>query len=206
MSRRIIVLDVEADKHDGLVDALCKRPYIHFIPMDREARRQLVHCPACKHKLSKETSFTLNEQVVDSLLKIVDKMKVAKTVILVNKDNPLSRIPPVEHERCVEVDPLVVFRAETLGLLKAFVDGSRPAYYVTMAGIDFLSGERPASPCTMCVLDGEVVELSGEMMIENVKFKDVHRAGSVARDAARAVKALPESVMSFVTSGQMSLI
>lgn len=206
MPGRILILDVDADKYDGIVEALRKRPSVRVVSMDREARKGLRECPACNRKLSKESSFTLDEKIVDSLIKIAEKMRVAKTVVLVNEDNPLAALSSVEHERCVEIDPVVIYRAEILGLLKPFLDGSRNTHYITTAGLEFLSGEKPASPCTMFVLDGEVVETSGELAIENVKFKDVHRAGSVARDGARTVKAIPEHVMSFVANGQMSLI
>lgn len=206
MSNRILVLDVDADKYDGIVEALSKRPSVRVVSMDREARRHLRECPACHRKLSKESAFTLDEKIVDALIRVVQKMRVSKTVVLTNEDNPQAGLSTIEHERCVEVDAVVIHRAMTLGLLKSFMDGARLTHYVPTAGLDFISGEKPASPCTMYVLDGEIVEISGELTIENVKFKDVHRAGSVARDGARAVKALPESVLSFVNSGQMSLI
>ena len=206
MSSRILILDVDEDKYDGLVDALVKRSHIRVVPMDREGRKVLIDCPCCKRKLSKESSFTINEQVVHALLRIVEKMRLTKTVILVNKDNPKAAFSTVEHERCVEADPAVIYRAETLGLLRPFLDGSRRTHFVTSAGLKFLSGESPASPCTMVVLDGEVVDTGGELAIEDVKFKDAHRGGLVARDAARAVKALPDGVVSFVVNGQMSLI
>lgn len=206
MATRTLILEVDADKYDGIVEALSKRPSVSVVSMDREARRHLRDCPACHRKLTKESSFTLDEKIVDALILIASKMRVAKTVVVVNEDNPIASISSVEHERCVEIDPMVIHRAVTLGVLKSFIDGARLTHYVTTMGLDFLSGEKPASPCTMFVLDGEVVEISGELMIENVKFKDVHRAGSVARDGARAVKAIPDHVMSFVTNGQMSLI
>jgi hypothetical protein len=202
----LLILDVDADKYESVVEAMKKRPSIRVVSMDREARKNLSECPACGKRLSKESSFTIDEKIVDALIKIAEKMRVAKTVVLVNKDNPITALSSIEHERCVEIDPVVIHRALTLGLLKSFMDGARLTHFVTAMGLDFLSGEKPASPCTMHVLDGEVVETSGELAIENVKFKDVHRAGSVARDGARAVKAIPEHVMNFVTKGQMSLI
>jgi hypothetical protein len=206
MSNRILILEVDADKYDGIVEALSKRASVRVVSMDREARKHLRECPACHRKLAKESSFTLDEKIVDALIRVAEKMRIAKTVVLVNEDNPQAALSSIEHERCVEVDAMVIHRALTLGLLKSFMDGARLTHYVTTAGLEFLSGEKPASPCTMYVLDGEVVETGGELAIENVKFKDVHRAGSVARDGARAVKAIPEHVMSFVINGQMSLI
>jgi hypothetical protein len=206
MSSRILILDVDADKYDGIVEALRKKPSVRVVSMDREARRHLRECPACSRKLAKESSFTIDEKIVDALIRIAEKMRVSKTVVLVNEDSPKAALSSVEHERCVEVDPVIIHRAVILGLLKPFMDGARLTHYVSTQGLDFLSGEKPASPCTMFVLDGEVVETSGELLIENVKFKDAHRAGSVARDGARAVKAIPQHAMSFVNNGQMSLI
>jgi hypothetical protein len=206
MSSRTLILDVDVDKYDGIVEALSKRPSVRVVSMDREARRHLRECPACHRKLAKESSFTLDEKIVDALIRVAQKMKVSKTVVLVNEDHPKSGLSTVEHERCVEVDAVVVHRAMTLGLLSSFMDGARLTHYVSAAGLGFVSGEKPASPCTIYVLDGEIVEVSGELAIENVKFKDVHRSGSVARDGARAVKALPDNVLSFVNNGQMSFI
>jgi hypothetical protein len=206
MSSRVLILDVDADKYDGIVEALSKKSSVRVVSMDREARKHLRECPACHRKLAKESSFTIDEKLVDALIKVAEKMRVAKTVVLVNEDNPKSSLSSLEHDRCVEVDATIIHRAETLGLLKPFMDGARLTYYISATGLDFLSGEKPASPCTMFVLDGEVVETSGELLIENVKFKDVHRAGSVARDGARSVKAIPQHVMNFVINGQMSLI
>jgi hypothetical protein len=206
MSSRVLILDVDADKYDGIVEALSKKSSVRVVSIDREARKHLRECPACHRKLAKESSFTIDEKLVDALIKVAEKMRVAKTVVLVNEDNPKSSLSSLEHDRCVEVDATIIHRAETLGLLKPFMDGARLTYYISATGLDFLSGEKPASPCTMFVLDGEVVETSGELLIENVKFKDVHRAGSVARDGARSVKAIPQHVMNFVINGQMSLI
>lgn len=206
MSSRILILDVDAEKYDGIVEALRKKPSVRVVSMDREARKHLRECPACHRKLAKESTFVIDEKIVDALIRVTQGMRVSKTVVLVNEDNPKSSLSSMEHERCVEVDAVVAQRAVTLGLLKSFTDGARLTHYVSLAGLEFLSGEKPASPCTMFVLDGEVVETSGEMLIESVKFKDTHRATSVARDGARAVKALPQHVMEFVTNGQMSLI
>jgi hypothetical protein len=203
---RILILDIDDDKHDGFVDAMSKRPHIRVISMEREARKALVDCPCCRKKLSRESSFVINDHMIESLTAIVEKMAVAKSVLIVNKDNPISAISSVERERCVEIDPATVVRAVTLGLLQSFQDGSKPSYFVTAAGLAFMLGESPAKPCTMVTLDGEVVELSGELTIENVKFKDQIKGDTARRLASKAVKSLPDSVTNFVTNGQMSLI
>ena len=206
MPNRIIILSVEADKHDSLVEALGKREYIRVISMDRHSRRHMTECPCCSRRLSKESSFTISDNMITYLISVVEKMTVTKTVVLVNKDNPITALSPIEHVRCVEVDPMIISRAEALGLLKTFIDGCRLTHYVSTTGLEFLSGEKPAAPSTVFVLDGEIVERSGELLIENVKFKDEIQKGTITRNAAKAVKSLPEYVMNFVVNGQMSLI
>lgn len=202
---KIIVLEVPEDKCDGLIEAMQKRAYTVHV-MDREGRKKLVDCPGCKRRLAKESSFTINEHFLEALTAIAAKMSVAKTVIITNKENPRDSIPPVEHPRCVEIDPAMAFRAEAFGLIKRFQDGDRVTHYVTTAGLEFLKGEKPASPCTVVTLDGEVVETSGELLIESVKFKDEIRAGTLKRAALDAVKRIPEQHVNFVINGQMSLI
>ena len=206
MPTRTLILEIEADKYDGFVKALAARPHIQVISMEREARKNLVNCPCCDRKLSKESTFTINEDMVDALTRIVQKMSIAKTVIIVNKENPASLVPPIEAERCVELSPLMVFRAQALALIAPFLDGSRPTYFVTSAGLSFLSGEAPASPCSITTLDDEIVETGGVVAIDAVKFKDSMRSTAAIRLASMAVEALPASVANFVTNGQMNLI
>lgn len=203
---RILVLDIDDDKHDGFVEAIVKRAYIRVVSMEREARKQLSDCPCCGRRLSKELPFTVNDHIVEALVSIAGKMKIAKSVIIVNKDNLATTIPPVEMERCVEIDALTLFRLETLGLVCPFQDGSRETYFISATGLAFMSGEAPAKPCTVVTLDGEIIEMSGELTIEDVKYKDQIRGDTLKRLASRAVKALSDDVINFVTSGQISLI
>ena len=112
MSKRILILDVDSDKYDALVDALGKRPYLRVVPMDRSGRKLLSDCPCCRRKLSKESTFVINDLMVDSLIRVLAKMALSKSVILVNKDHPASSVPPIQAELCVEVDPVTIFRAE----------------------------------------------------------------------------------------------
>lgn len=205
MTYKIVILEVPEDKCAGIVDAMLKRSYTVHV-MDREGRKKLIDCPGCKRKLAKEISFTINDYFIDALTMIAAKMSVAKTVIITNSENPRDSIPPVEYPRCVDVEPAMVFRAEALGLVKRFQDGARMTHFVTPAGLAFLKGEQAAKPCTVVTLDGEVVETSGEITIESVKFKNEIRAGTLKRAALDAVKAIPEQHMNFVVNGQMSLI
>lgn len=203
---RTLILQVEDDKHDGLVEALKKRPSIHIVSLDREGRKKFRDCPCCNRRLARESSFTINEPFVECLTTIAGKMSIAKTVILVFEGMSFATIPPVEQERCAVVDETMAVRAETLGLIKPFLDGARKTHFVTAAGIEFLRGEKPASPSTIVTLEGEVVETSGEILLDNVKFKDTIRGEDAKRRARDAVKRIPESVMNFVINGQMSLI
>lgn len=205
---RILVLDIDDDKHDGFVEAIVKRSHIRVISMDREARKQLTDCPCCGRRLSKESTYTLDDHMIEALIAVAGKMTaaVAKSVLVVNKNHPITAISEIERVRCVEVDPLTILRAETLGLLQSFQDGSRLSHFITATGLGFMSGETPAKPCTMVTLDGEIIEMNGELAIENVKFKDQIRGDTLKRLASRAVKALPECALNFATSGQTSLI
>lgn len=205
MPTKIVVLEVPEDKCDDFVQAMQKRLYpVHV--MDREGRKKLVDCPGCRRKLSKESTFTINDQLIECMTAIATKMSVAKTVIAIFEGMSLSAITPIEHERCAVLDERMVKRAETLGLVSSFPDGSRTTYYVTAAGIYFLNGEKPASPSTIVTLDGELVETYGEVLLDNVKFKDTIRGDTIKRNAREAVKRIPERVMNFVINGQMSLI
>jgi hypothetical protein len=206
MPSRILILEVDDDKYDGLVVALVKRPHIRVIGMDREGRKAHSDCPCCKRKLSKESTFTINDHMVSSLISVAQKMAIAKTVILVNKENPISALPSVEADRCVEVDPITIFRAMALGLLRQFTDGSRATHFVSAAGLLFLSGEKPAAPCSVTTLDGDVLDTSGEILIDGVKFKDPAKGRETCRLASRVTADIPDSVMNFVINGQMSLI
>lgn len=206
MTRRLLVLEVDEDKYDGLLDAMSKRNYVRVVDMSRDGRKQLSDCPACRRKLSREVSYTINENMVEALTRITQKMTVAKTVVITNKDQPADSIPIIERERAVEVDATTVFRAVELGLLRAFMDGSRSTHHITADGMGFLTGEKAASPCTIVTLDGEVVEKSGQILVQDIKFKDQARSTTVLTAASRSVGALPDAVVSFVVDGQMSLL
>ena len=90
--------------------------------------------------------------------------------------------------------------------MSQFIDGSTITYFVTAKGVDFLSGTSPASPSTLITLDGDVVEMTGQIAIEEVKFKDFIKSSEAIRMAGKAIRSLPENVVNFITNGQMSLI
>jgi hypothetical protein len=201
---KIIILEVPEDKSDAIIEAMQKRSYTVHV-MDREGRRKLVDCPGCRRKLAKESSFTINADFVEYLTAIVKKMAKFKTVIILPMDK-LKTVSPLEHDRCVILSEKMQPRAEHLGLVRSFTDGSRQTYFATAQALAFLNGEKPAAPCTVVTLDGEVVEKSGEILLDNIKFVDTITGDNIKRNARDAVKNLPEHVMNFVINGQMSLI
>lgn len=204
MDRKVVIFSVDADKADGLVSALEKRDYITVVSMDRESRKRFRDCPCCKRRLAKEVLFTINDKLLHEMLRLLRGMTIAKTVILVNKDNPISDIPHVERERCVEFDPKMLWRAEILGLVKPFIDGTRKTYFTD--AMEFLINEEAHSPSYMVTIDGEVVETGGSAFLDEVKFKDEQSKTTLKRELRVAVGAIPESTITFVTKGQMSLV
>jgi hypothetical protein len=206
LAPKIVVLEVDADKADELVSALSKRDYISVVDLDRDEKKKRKLCPCCGHKFAREVICTVNQEILETLLPVIYKMKVSKSVILVNKDNPIARLPEYERPRCVEMSGRLIEKATTLRMLQAFKDGSRLTYFVTGPALAFLANREPLSPSTVVVVHGEVVERSGTTMIEDVKFKDRVRHDSLIYEARRAVAELPKAVVEFVEKGQMSLV
>ena len=204
MARRTVILQVEESKADGLVDALSKRDYISVVRMDREGRKHLRDCPACNKRLSQEVSYTINEKMLEAMLGVIRKMSVSKGVILINKENPLNLIPDVEHRRCVEFDHKLAARAEALGLLTPFMDGDRQTYFTE--ALDFFLCADSHEPSPLVTLDGEIVDKGGVIAFEEVKLKDEKRRDQLKRLFREAVGAIPESTITFVENGQMSLV
>lgn len=204
MATRTVILEVEESRADGLIDALTKRDYISLVSMDREGRKRFRDCPCCHKRLSKEVSYTINEKMLDAMLAMVQKMSVAKSVVLVNRENPMEMLPDAEKPRAVEFDHRMLERAEVLGLVTSFMDGNRKTYFTK--ALDFFLGAEAHKPSTMVTLDGEVVETSGVIVFDDVKLKDENRRNRLKREFREAVKAIPESTMTFIEKGQMTLV
>ena len=205
-STSTVVLEVAVEKAPELVSALSKRDYINVVNLDRAEKKRRKVCPCCGHKFPREVVYMVTCEIVEALLSVVYKMKVSKSVVLVNKDNSIDLLPEYERSRCVEMPDRVAQRAMALGLLQPFQDGSRLTHFVTGTGIAFLVNKEPLSPSTLVVSHGEIVEQSGSMMIEDVKFKDRIRHDKFLREARRVIAELPKAVMEFVEKGQMSLV
>lgn len=204
MSRKTIILHVDEDKAEGLVLALQKRPYIDAMIMDREERKRLRDCPACNRRLSKEVYFKINEKLILQMLAMLKVMAISKTVILINKNNPIKNIPAVEHARCVEFDPKMLARALALGLVKEFIDGLRETYFTDV--FDFFLNEESHSPCNFTTLDGKVIDVGGSMFLDEVKLKDENAKSILRRDLRDAIREIPDSTITFAKNGQMSLV
>lgn len=204
MATRTIIFEVEESRADGLVQALTKRDYISLISLDREGRKRFRDCPACHKRLSKEVSYTINEKMLDAMLAMIRKMSVAKSVVLVNKENPMEMLPEAEKPRAVEFDDRLLERAEVLGLVTPFMDGNRKTYFTK--ALDFFLSAEAHKPSTMVTLDGEVVETSGVIVFDDVKLKNENRRDKLKREFREAIKAIPESTITFVEKGQMSLV
>ena len=204
MARRTVVLSVDEGKADDLLEALSKRPYIEVISMDRAGRKRLRDCPCCRRVLSKESAFVINEKMVLAMLGLIKAMTVARTVILINKENPIDDIPSIERDRTCEFDHRLADKAEVLGLIQPFMDGTRETYFTD--SLDFFLGEESHSPCNLTTLDGEVVETGGSMFFDEVKLKDENSRDRLKREFRDAIRAIPKSTITFVKQGQMSLV
>jgi hypothetical protein len=201
---RTVVLSVEESKVDGLLDALTKRPYITVVSMDREGRKRLRTCPCCKERIKKERPSTIDEKMLRAMFRVIRGMSVSKTVILTNKDTLVEEVPHIERERCVEFEVPLLEKAESLGLLKPFIDGARKTYFTD--ALDFFLNEEPHSPALMVTLQGELVETSGSMFFDEVKLKDEKSRDQLKREFRDAIKKIPDSTITFVKSGQLSLV
>jgi len=203
-STRTIILQVQEDKADGLLEALGKRPYIEATVMDRDERKRLRTCPCCAQVLKKEVTFSINEKLMMAMLDLLRAMSKSKSVILVNKHNPIENIPAIEREICSEFNSKLLMAAEVLGLVKPFVDGSRKMYFTD--ALDFFLNEERHSPATLITLNDEVIETSGAMFFDEVKLKDEKTRDRLRREFRDAIRAIPESTITFVKNGQLSLV
>lgn len=204
--RTTVVLEVDAEKASELVSALSKRDYIRVLDLSRDGKKHLKVCPCCGHNFPRETTHTITFEIVEALVRVVAAMKVSKSVILVNKNNPISRLPEYERPRCVEMSHRLIERAIELGLLQEFKEGSRQTYFATEAALRFLGGKEPLSPSTVVVCQGNILERSGSSMVDEVKFKDRIRHDRCILAAKKAVAELPKAVVDFVENGQISLM
>jgi len=205
MATRTLILEVDEDKADALVDALSQRSYLNIFELDREQRRARKACPCCGKRLSKEKAVQLNEGYAVALLRLARMMRRAKSIIITNKSNPRSKLPPVEHDRCLDLEAVAIRRLVDFGLVREFADGNRVTYHLTTAGIEFLRGAGEHSPAILVYIDENLIETSDSISLEQITFKQVDK-NQFVRDVKEALDSISAQTMSFVMTGQMPLV
>ena len=85
------------------------------------------------------------------------------------------------------------------------MDGEQDTYFITAKGLKFLGGEE-VSPTKVIVVNDQIVDSSGSMIIEQVRFRNIVRHETLIRSLKRLIKELPSEVRDFVLGNQMSLI
>ena len=112
-----MLLAVNDERAADLRAALEKREYIRFVDLDRETRKKLADCPACGRKFIREVTYTITEELVECLALMVEGMRQAKSVVIVNKKNHLKDVILHERPRMVEVPVNMLKRTMFLGLV-----------------------------------------------------------------------------------------
>ena len=200
---RYVLLEVSDNRCDELVAALLKRDYIKVVDVNSlESRAKLAACPSCARSFSKVTYRTVDEPLLWDLLAILRGMKHNRSVVLYEED---SEIRPVDAERYVKVGVRTRKMAEILGLITAVTDGSTPTHFVNKKCMQFLRGDAVLSPAKVAISEGRVLDVSGELHIDQVKGKD-GVVMSLRHDLRDAIKNIPKSTIDFVDSGQTMLL
>ena len=208
VGKRLVLLEIEEARAQELLDALAKRSYVKLIPAPytRMQRDELIACPACNHKFGHERTVTVTEEIVLSLVCMLEKMKLAKSVVLVDDEEDIQLLPVPERERAVVFQERHKAHALMLGLIQQFMDGRQETYFVTKNSINFLLDKAPISPAKIIMSDGQVLAREGSMTMEDVKYKDRIKKDRLAWAAKRAYNVMPVPVKEFVESGQIPLM
>lgn len=206
MIKQYILIEISPEKAEELIHALEKRPYIKILSLNKEERERLESCPACGRKFHRESTVTVTADMLPFLVRLLRRMRMSKSLVLINKRNPIEKIPEFEKERAIPFPYNLVEKAELLGLIRKFIDGSTETYFVTKKGLAFLSGKEPLSPSRYMVADGKVLETSGQLFINEVKFTDRVDHDKVIQEAKRAAEELPQRVLQFIEKGQIFLV
>ena len=203
---RYILLEVDSSKADELIAALVKRSYIKSVDLTKLEQRKLhTECPVCHKELTREWVATVTDQVVYGCLSILNGMKTNKSVVIYNKSY-IEEVRPIDRPRSVPFPYKPLYTARLLGLVGHFVDGSQDTFYVTPKGIEFLAKDEPLTPCRVTVVDNTVLDSSGSMKLDDVKSKDRAKFSETVLRLREAVKALPETTLTFVRTGQVPLL
>lgn len=202
----MILLQVDEGRADELISAFAQRPFIKVVKLDRETRAALGDCPACHRKFGKETSFTVTEDIMSALLAIVTKMAIARSVVIVTNEAEAKKVSSLEQRRTITLSAESMLKLTRLKLLAEFMDGQQKTYYATQACLDFLGGSKPLSPSKITMADGRIIERSGELNLDSVKFKDMIIRDQMLKQIKHALGQIPDRVKQFVKTGQMALI
>jgi SOS-response transcriptional repressor LexA len=200
-----LLLAVNSERAADLRAALEKREYIRIVELDRDTRKKLEGCPACGRKFNRETTYTITEELIESLGIMLAGMRHAKSVVIINKKNHLKDVILAERPRAVEVPPAILKRAIFLELVEQYIDGEQDTYFVTAKGLSLLDGGT-VTPSTVVVVNDQIIDTSGSMKIEQVRFRNIVRHEILIKSLKRLIRELPSEVRDFVVGNQMPLI
>lgn len=204
--KRYLLLEVDETRAAELLAALRQRSYIKPINLLAASdRSRFDECPACRESLSKPTIATVTEHMVYGCLSILQAMRISKTAVVYNH-SLIKEVRPVDHQRAVPFPYKYLYHARLLGIIDHFLDGSQETFFVTTKGMDFLRGDEELSPARVTVVKNVIIESGGTIALDDVKRKDVARFSETVIKLREAIKALPETTMQFVKSGQVPLL
>jgi hypothetical protein len=99
-----------------------------------------------------------------------------------------------------------LYAAKLLGIINHYLDGSQDTFYITETGLNFLADKKPISPAELIIVKDKVLMSTGTIKASEVKHKDVSKFNKLLSDLDKAIDDLPNEVLDFVKTGQMSLI
>ncbi len=163
---KYLVLEVDENRHNDLVDALLKRSYIKLADVNNiNSREHLTVCPACLRGFSKVSHKTVDESLLWDILALLRGMKNHRSLVLYEK---LEEVRPIDRERSVCFSLKNKKIAETLHLISSVVDGNTETFFVNAKCINFITDITPLSPSTLAISEGRILDISGELKIEQV--------------------------------------
>lgn len=204
--KRYILLAVDDNRADELLKVLSKRSYIQHINFELiDQRRGFKFCPLCREELEKEWKVFVTEKMLEACLIILQGMKRTPTMVVYGY-SMIEEVRPIDYERAVPISPKTLYAAKLLGLIGHYLDGTQDTYYVTEIGFNFLSNKKPLAPSELVVVKDKIMSSSGSIQIEEVKRKDPIKFNTLLKSLEDAVDNLPNEVVDFVRTGQISLL
>lgn len=202
---RFVLLEIEESKADELVAALLQRSYIKLADVNiLSTRLRVTSCPACLRQFTRISYKTVDEALLWDLLALLRGMSTQRSVCFYETE---SEIRPVDKERFVKFSAKSRKMCEILGLTSMVTDGSTATYHMNTNCIKFLKGELTLRPAVVAIADGGVLDVSGELHIDQVQSKDKEASlNGLKQSILEAIRKLPEATLNFVRSGQTTLI